>query len=73
MTDQASLIFAEIMNNKQPLEGELPVIFNGHKPRWLGLASDFADADRLLLLNRVSAAYLSKAEVKGMRCIIAHG
>lgn len=70
---QADLIFAEIANNKQPLEGELPLIFNGEKPRWLGLVESFEEADAVLIANNCSATYLSRAEVKGLRCIIAHG
>lgn len=58
-----------------PVGDGVPVIFNGSAPRCIGRAS--ADwkraADALLLANRLSATFLSRADVLGRECVIAHG
>ena len=52
---------------------QVPVIFNGLEPRYLGNAKTLAQADLMLLENNISATYVSKALVHGKHCIIAHG
>jgi len=44
--------------------GRLPVVFNGREPRFLGYANSHAQADTLAIINRVSATYTSRAQVK---------
>lgn len=71
MTTRAETI-SELIE-KAPAGAGLPVIFNGLVPRCIGRAEDHSGADVLLIANRLSATFVSRALVFGRRCIIAHG
>lgn len=71
MGTRADQIFKLI--DEAPAGVGLPVIFNGFVPRLIGRAKDLTSADALLLEQRLSATYLSRAQVFGRACIIAHG
>jgi hypothetical protein len=73
MTDRARLILTEIETNPQAPKGSLPFIFNGMLPRWLGNVETTDHCDVLLIANRLSATFISKADVLGRKCFIAHG
>lgn len=68
----AERIAALIDNSPKPTGDDLPLIFNGREPRWLGNVRDYAGADALLIVSRCSAEKLSKADVLGRKCIIAY-
>lgn len=57
-----------------PVEEGYAVIFNGREPRYLGRVGDDwkREADALLLANRLSATYVSLADVLGRPCVLAH-
>lgn len=50
----------------------LPVIFQGSTPRYIGQATSYETVDALLAQLDLSANRLSRAEVCGLRCYIAH-